>query len=105
MEFEKLEDVAFSILDEATRVRRIALKEYARSENVFENFEDTAARLGITREEVAYVFLDKHIRGIASYIRGNKSQRDSIRGRIVDAINYLLILASMFEDRNDAKSL
>jgi len=98
MNIKKVESVVQSILKEAAAVRQVALEEYAQSDNVFENFEDTAARLGLRREEVAYIFLDKHMRGIASYIRGKRDQRDSIRGRIIDALNYLLLLGAMLEE-------
>ena len=40
----------------------------------------------------------KHIDGIIAYINGHESQRESITGRINDAIVYLCILRGMVEE-------
>lgn len=73
-------------------------KEYAHnSKNVFANFERVAERLHLTREQVLMVYAEKHLDGIHSYIQGHKSQRESVRGRINDAINYLILLRGMVD--------
>jgi hypothetical protein len=42
----------------------------------------------------------KHIDGIASHIKGHKSQREDVRGRLTDAIVYLTILWGMIESED-----
>lgn len=83
-----------------TIVQDILIKggaEYASDSNRLSNFENLASRLirvtnGITPEDVCLIFMQKHIDGIYTYINTKQEQRDSIFGRITDAINYLLIL-------------
>ena len=44
------------------------------------------------------VYLLKHIDGINAYIDGHKSQRETVEGRITDAIVYLFLLHSMLTE-------
>lgn len=88
------------IFGELRALRSAGQAEYAHGEdNAFGNFERTAAELGISREMVLLVFLKKHLDGIASWVKGHKSQREDVRGRINDAMVYLAILRGMVEDR------
>ena len=71
-------------------------KEYAMDEdNVFANFERIAEQTGFDKKMILWIYLMKHIDGIASYLKGHKSQREDVRGRIKDAIVYLCILWAM----------
>lgn len=80
-------------------MRGAGQKEYARkSNNAFANFERVGKNLELSREDVLLVYLLKHIDGICSFVKGHKSQREDIRGRITDAIVYLCLLWGMVED-------
>lgn len=84
------------------RVRSHGQSEYARSDdNAFRNFEWVASILGLTRDQVAAVYMLKHIDGICGWLCGNKNQRDSISGRIEDAIMYLIIIDGMIINEED----
>ena len=74
-------------------------KEYAMDEdNVFANFERIAEQTGFDKKMVLWIYLMKHIDGIASYLRGHKSQREDVTGRLTDAIVYLCILWGMIDN-------
>lgn len=89
-------DVTFR---EAQRLRSAGQAEYARNDdNAFANFERVSERLGISREVVAMTYLEKHLDGIHAWLQGHKSQREDVRGRILDAIVYLCILRGMIEE-------
>ena len=80
-------------------MRAAGQKEYARkSKNAFANFERVGDNLGIDKKEVLLVYLLKHIDGICSYVKGHKSQREDVRGRITDVIVYLCLLWGMVEE-------
>lgn len=86
-------------LDEVTEMRDAGQKEYAHTEdNVFANFERVSELTDISREKVLLVYLLKHIDGISAYIKGHQSQRESVNGRITDAIVYLLLLKGMVHE-------
>lgn len=79
-------------------VREAGQREYAHlASNAFENFDDAARSLHLTREQVLLVLAHKHWRGIVSFVNGHRSQREDIRGRIKDLRMYLALLWGMVE--------
>ena len=74
-------------------------EEYAQDDdNCFANFERIANLQGLKREQILLTYLFKHIDGISSYVKGHKSQREDVRGRITDAIVYLTLLWGMIDE-------
>ena len=89
------------IIKEVKSTRDSGQREYAHTEdNVFANFERVADGLNISREQGLMVYLMKHMDGINAWIKGYKSQRENVTGRIKDAIVYLSLLWGMAEDDN-----
>ena len=87
------------IFSEVTNMHTKGQKEYAMDEdNVFANFERIGEQTGQNKKMILWVYLMKHIDGIASYLRGHKSQREDVEGRLTDAIVYLCILWAMIEE-------
>ena len=88
------------IWKEVQQTRDDGQKEYAHTdENVFANFDRVGSLLSISSEKTLMVYLLKHIDGITAYLSGHKSQREDVRGRIKDAIVYLMLLWAMIEER------
>lgn len=73
-------------------------QEYTMTPDAFDNFTRVGAQLGLPREQVLMVYLFKHLDGITNHLKGRKSQREPVQGRINDAINYLLLLRGMVEE-------
>ena len=94
---ELLED----IFDKVRDIRLAGQKEYAHDEdNCFANFERIANLQGLSSESILMTYVLKHVDGIQSYVKGHKSQREDVRGRIVDIIVYLTLLWGM-ADQDD----
>ena len=89
------------MIEEVKQTRDSGQEEYASPSNVFEDFIQTAELTGTTPNMVIYTFLNKHIRGIGSWIRGHKSQREHVIGRFKDAIVYLFLLWAKVEEENN----
>jgi len=71
-------------------------KEYASSEDRFDNFNRLAKTLDINRLKIASVYLQKHLDAINTFIKEGKiSSTEPIRGRFVDAVTYLILMAGM----------
>ena len=89
------------------RTRDAGQREYAQSDdNVFANFERVGKSINSTREKVLMVYLLKHIDGISAYVKGHKSQRETVTGRITDAMVYLMLLWGMVvEDEQSSKRM
>jgi hypothetical protein len=97
-EFNKLLET--EILPAITAMRDSGQKEYAQDKDeVFANFIRTGERLDISADKTLMVFMLKHIDGICAYIKGHKSQREHVTGRIADVIVYLMLLWGMIKEQ------
>ncbi len=100
MNYKKMSKLMNHIWKEVQQTRDAGQKEYAHEEsNVFANFERVGEAINITPDKTLMVYLLKHIDGITAYISGHKSQREDVRGRIKDAIVYLMLLWAMIEQK------
>ena len=89
------------IWKEVMKVRDEGQKEYAHDEDdVFANFNRIAHLLDEDRKKVLMTYMLKHVDGIAAYVKGHKSQREDVTGRITDCIVYLMLLWGMIEEEN-----
>ena len=87
------------ILKEVTVTRDEGQKEYAHNDDdVFANFNRVAHLLEIDRKKVLMTYMLKHVDGIAAFVKGHKSQREDVRGRITDCIVYLMLLWGMIDE-------
>jgi len=94
------------ILDTVKNMHTKGQKEYAMNkDNVFANFQRIANQTGNAQEMVLWIYLMKHIDGIASYIKGHVSQRENVKGRLTDAIVYLCMLWVMIESKEEMEAL
>tara|TARA_R110001599_G_scaffold255430_1_gene455627 strand:- start:2543 stop:2896 length:354 start_codon:yes stop_codon:yes gene_type:complete len=72
----------------------------------FTNFESIGERLSLSREEVLMVYLLKHIDSIRYYIlHGTEASDEKIDGRILDAVNYLVLLYGMIYEKEHINQL
>ena len=102
MNYAKMTSLMNSIWKQVPQTRDDGQKEYAQGQdNVFANFDRVGSLLSITSENTLMVYLLKHIDGITAYLSGHKSQREDVRGRIKDAIVYLILLWAMVEEKDE----
>jgi len=99
MTHKQFDEYQEDLLNKVVGMKDTKGKEYSNSENRFANFERTAAELGLTNIQVAWVYTKKHLDGIASYCRKEQTLSEPIEGRIVDAIVYLTLIAGMIEEK------
>ena len=100
MKKKKFDELFKDIIEEVKSTRDDGQKEYAHTEDdVFANFERVASSLDISKEKALMVYLMKHIDGINAYIKGHKSQREDVTGRITDCIVYLCLLYGMSQEK------
>ena len=96
MKSKEMIELMNTIFDSILVMHKEGQKEYGHDEdNVFANFDRIANQTNTDRKFVLWIYLMKHVDGIAAYINGHKSQREDVRGRITDALVYLIILWGM----------
>ncbi len=103
MTHQDFNDFQEALLEEVVTIKDTKGVEYANSESCFANFERLSTQLGLSPPQVAWVYLSKHLDGIASYCRAEVEYSEPIRGRIVDAIVYLTLIAGMIQERKENK--
>jgi hypothetical protein len=70
-------------------------KEYAQGDDRLDNFKRFAKEIGITPEQVLWVYLKKHLDSIAYYVKYGKLESESLESRILDARVYLSLLLGL----------
>ena len=101
MKHSQMHKLMDKILKEVTVTRDSGQKEYAHNDDdVFANFNRVAHLLEEDRKKVLMTYMLKHVDGIAAYVKGHKSQREDVTGRITDCIVYLMLLWGMIEEED-----
>lgn len=99
---QEMAHVMDEIIVRMQEFREAGQREYShREDNAFGNFERVGERLSLPREMVLLVYLEKHLDGIHSFVKGHRSQREDVEGRIIDAIVYLSLLYGMVVERKE----
>ena len=102
MNHKQMAKVMEDIMKKVNHMREEGQKEYAHDDgNVFANFNRISNLLGVNRKKVLMTYMLKHIDGVAAYVKGHKSQREDVTGRITDIIVYLMLLWAMIEEEDD----
>jgi len=86
--------------EEENKIMLVKGEEYTVSdEDKFKNFKSIGDRMDLKAEEVALIYLLKHMDSIRNYVLNGKEVSDEpIIGRIQDARNYLLLLGGIIEE-------
>ena len=101
MNHKQMAKVMEDIMKTVKYMRDEGQKEYAHDDgNVFANFNRISDLLGIDRKKVLMTYMLKHVDGVAAYVKGHKSQREDVTGRITDIIVYLTLLWAMIEEED-----
>lgn len=67
--------------------------------DVLNNFKVVAKELGLTPIQVWYVYFRKHVASISQFAgHPERTQSESIDGRIADAVNYLELLYALVHE-------
>jgi hypothetical protein len=100
----------FDAFQEALLKKVVVMKdtkglEYAHSKDRFANFNRLAEGLKLPNTQIAWVYAMKHKDSIESYLRGEYKGTEPIRGRVVDLITYLTLIAGMIEEQENKTDL
>lgn len=96
------QEIAEEIFAECIETLRRKGADYSGDEDSLKNFKRAAENLGLTSFQVWAVYYSKHVDSILNSIKRNPKrpqvESESLRGRIVDVINYSLILQALLID-------
>jgi hypothetical protein len=99
MKWQEQKDIFEEMVEHERELLNSKGREYAADDDCLANF-NSKSDLGVTPLQTAYIFLDKHLSSIKSYIRiGHEISNESIEGRIHDARNYLALIAMLIKEK------
>lgn len=88
-DFDKLFD---DLIAECRGMRDSKGPEYSGLKDRLANFKEAAKDFGVSPLVICGIFKDKHDRAVKCYARGEYRGSEPIRGRIVDAIVYNVLM-------------
>ena len=100
MTFEQFDQLLKKMYEEENKIRDTKAIEYTQGDRL-DNFKRIAVELGITPQQVLWVYLKKHMDSIASYIKTGEVLSEPIEGRIMDARVYLSLLRGLIEEEKE----
>jgi len=100
----QFEAIYNDFIKEVHRTLIIKGGEYASDNDRLANFYEASRRQNLNPERVLFVYLDKHFAALQNYLKDMENHRsrprsEAISGRIVDAVNYLILLHAMLIER------
>jgi len=103
MTIEQRQEIVQGLYEEANQIMLAKGKSYAGTGlDSLANFKRNAERLGLSPFQIWAVYFNKHIDSINSAIQGNPNApidfSESLRGRILDVINYATILECLLNE-------
>ena len=104
MTHNELIGFAETVFSECIQVLEAKGRAYSGEEDALSNFKNTARDLNLTFEKAWHVFFYKHLCSLLSYINGYYDDPEPIEMRIVDLINYLILLMAYIADNNATDS-
>lgn len=105
MTYQDFDELSEELIEEAIEVSQSKRKDYTvGSEDALKNFKSVAERTGISPMQVLGIYMMKHQDAIANYIKSQgQSESEPIKYRIIDNINYLLLLWGLINDEEKGK--
>jgi hypothetical protein len=99
MDREEFNRLCDEILAKAKEVRSSKGRDYQRAnQDILSHFREGAERNGITKYQTLGVLLGKQMSAIEAFIKTGKLESEPIEMRIIDAINFLLLLNGLHID-------
>lgn len=101
MTFQEFDKLQLQLFDDILKIAKTKGVEYASSEDRLANFKRLGVELDIPATKIGYIFFKKHLDSICTYLKdGKEHSEESIRGRFLDAINYLTLIYGLIVESN-----
>jgi ATP:corrinoid adenosyltransferase len=101
------EQVIENVIEKCKKVLFAKGKDYSGEEDSLSNFKRNGDRIGLTKYQVWSCYANKHIDSINNSIKLNpifpQVESEPLESRIIDVVNYMLILAALLEEDKQAQ--
>lgn len=107
MTIDDRQEIAKRIFEICLKVLRRKGKDYAGNDDSLANFKRNAQRLGLSKYQIWAVYWNKHVDSINNAIKSNPTtpqvESEPIESRVVDLINYEIILQALLIEDEEKK--
>lgn len=109
MTLENRQALAEALFEDCLQLLKDKGEAYSGKKDALANFKINAERMGLSKYQIWAVYFNKHIDSINNAVKDNPEQpsdkTEGLSGRIVDAINYLIILKALLTEdiQNDSE--
>lgn len=101
MEHKKFDDLFKKMVEEETAIMCTKGPDYTRnSPDKLANFKRAAEEIGITPEQVLYIYIKKHWDAVITYVKNGYLKGEPVESKIADIRNYLALLRALVEEKN-----
>ena len=105
MTLENRQALAEALFEDCLQLLKDKGEAYSGKKDALANFKINAERMGLSKYQIWAVYFNKHIDSINNAIKDNPStptdKSEGLGSRIVDAINYLIILKALLTEDLD----
>lgn len=102
MTLENRQMLAEDLFSKCLKILESKGQAYSGNEDALANFKINGERLNLSKYQIWSVYFNKHIDSINNAIKYNpnkpEDKSEGLQGRIIDAINYLIILQALLEE-------
>lgn len=110
MKAEQRAELIKDLMDRCLETLTRKGNDYKTIEDVNGNFKELARELStperqLTPYDIWYVFFAKHLSAVKNFITRGSLESEPIEDRILDAVNYLLILHTLIEENKRIKDV
>lgn len=84
--------------EQIVEINKVKGHDYAGEDDALSNFKESARAVDVSPLVIWFVYFDKHMSAIRTFIREGAVQSEPIEGRIQDAILYLYLLMGLVEE-------
>lgn len=102
MTIEERQKIAERVFQKCLETLEKKGADYSSKEDSLSNFKRNAERLGLTKYQIWLIYFMKHIDSVCNAVKNNPEnpqvESEPLESRIVDIINYALILQALLEE-------
>lgn len=105
MKVDKYLELRRDLLKEAEEITIAKGKDYTQGDSdMLKNFKYVAERVNMKPEQVLGIYMMKHQDSISAFIKHGTLESEPLKYRIIDNINYLLLLYTMYVENSEPES-
>lgn len=86
------------LLDKCLRIMKTKAIDYAEEDDRLAELRATAAEIGVSMKQVLGVYMNKHLRSVFKWLRGEELKGEPVEDKLMDIIVYCLLAYKLVKE-------